>query len=161
MGKEVPVEHYPYKAQEDSLVVYGAIRKKTRELLSNTLFPPQQIHALELYLGLHFALSESFFEEEESLRKMKTPGANLFYHSKEHSLYQATYDALAVTLAILKREKNFAGHVSPEGALAIVLAAIYHDIGYVSGGRVENYAARAPIHVEGTKKIVIFSINSI
>ncbi len=138
---------YPFEAGEDILKVKTETTAHMQILLGQPLFRPFDQEALLSSFETYYAFANMYFNEEEALRENEVKGANLFYHNRTHAVEQATYDAISLTDAILARNDRFSAHLTPEGTLAIVLAAMFHDTGYVSDGPVENYAARTPIHV--------------
>ncbi len=150
--KELEIGHYPFTAEEDEKIVKIATFQHMHKLLEHTVFENTNTQEAFLLFSQYYKTTKELFGCEENARKQGMAGANLFYHGKEHSIYQATYDAIMVTRAILERNDEFSGHVTPEGAFAIPIGALLHDIGYPLNGPHENYAARTPVHVtEGMK----------
>ncbi len=147
--------HYPFSAEEDKKVVKYAIRQQTKLLLRNPLFDNIDRRNTLSTINNYFDVAEKLFEHEEKQRLMGATGANLFYHGKEHAVYQTTYDGIVMSQAILSND-NMKKHLTPDGALAITLGAMFHDAGYVFGvpHKNVNYAARVPVHVEESMKAV-------
>ena len=139
---------YPFTVNEDPLVVHAEMARHIGAFLGNAFFENLPKDKLFDYFRNHFLLANSLFAEEDHARKEGRENANLYYHCKEHAVYQATYDTITVVDAILKRNDKLSLHLTAEGAIAAVLAATYHDVGYVYGVEPdENYAARLNIHV--------------
>lgn len=159
MNKEIG--HYPFTQEQDSLIINRI--KGNLYFFINDLFPVKGFRKTIYYsLVKHFNYVESLFSEEENLREKGDSRANLFYHNKHHALYQATFDAISVSGAIKARRDQMSKYLSTEGVLSIVLAAMYHDAGYVTAEQSpKNYAALTPVHVEKSKETLVLGIDKI
>lgn len=157
---DIELDHYPFRITDADKQITDAIGGKLYFFL-NDLFPVKGFSGTTYaFILRHFQHSLSLFSEEERLRKLGNLRANLFYHNKHHALFQATYDGIGISKAILDQRKRFSRYLSTEGFLAIVLAAMYHDTGYVTSEKdPQNYAGLTPIHVEGSKKTFADTIN--
>lgn len=150
---------YPFTANENKETVEEATSNHMLRLIQSPLFESVDRANLLSSFKTYYAFSSMLFNEEEELRAQNVPGANLYYHGREHAIQQVTYDAISIVSEILKREDAFSNHLTVEGALSIILGAMFHDTGYVSDGPVENYAARTPIHVEESMKMFQSTLN--
>lgn len=140
---------YPFMATEQPEVIKVATAQKFKELLNQLGLTREEQKQIFYPLASYYVNAENLFQIEEDAREKGVYGANLYYHEKNHAIYQTTYDAIAITLAILHRQDALAKHLSKEGVLSCVIAAINHDIGYVTDKFDGiNYANRTPIHVQ-------------
>ncbi len=156
----VEVEHYPFKLEENESVIHNGVLSQIEKLASCDVFPETEREEVVKYLYLHFLRSRFLFLDEEQLRGMGFSNANLFYHGAPHAVFQATYDALCVTRAILSRKDRFSSHLTPESAFAIPSAAVYHDTGFAYQKHVlVNCAGMSPVHVEESKRSAVESID--
>lgn len=157
--QQIPIEIKPYPlpfsagSLENSLLIARDLAELVNELQIN--FPRQ--HFFD-FVWSHFQNAEKHFAAEEILRKdIGLTNADLFYHGKEHALYQTTYDTVALLRAVNSRKDRLSRHLKPEMVAASLLGAVYHDIGYVYAANPANsFAARTPIHVD--KGIEAFEI---
>jgi len=157
----VLVEHYPFTIEESSFEVRSAICRQFKELLVDLSLPESYSLELRRSFAIYFIKAENLFYKEEQGRLEGQAGANLYYHRKEHAIYQATYDAIAVVRAILRRKDAMSSHLTLDGIIAAILGAMYHDSGYVDVDSTDNYAARTPIHVGVSMETVSKKIDSI
>lgn len=157
----VEVQHYPLTGSACEVAVRSLIFNNLAGLLGE-LPMNYKLHCSTLRsVWRHFQTVERLYDLEARCREFGAPWANLYYHNKSHGLYQTTYDAISITRAILSRDDALSGHLTQEGAISIVLAAIYHDAGYVYGVNIpENFAARTPIHVEVGMESLEQSVNA-
>lgn len=150
---------YPFRATENREIIEETTSNHMLQLLQTPLFENVDRANLFSSFKTYYVFSNMLFNEEEELRAQNIPGANLYYHGREHAVQQVTYDAISIVGQILKREDSFSKHLTVEGTISIILGAMFHDTGYVSDGPVENYAARTPIHVEESMKMFQSTIN--
>lgn len=143
---------YPFEAQDNKDHIREITDAGMKELLEHDLFEPFNKNKILSSFKTYYAFANMYFNEEESLRAKNVAGANLYYHNRSHAVEQTTFDAINLTRAILDRNDTFSTHLTAEGALSIVLGAMFHDTGYVSDGPVDNYAARTPVHVDESIK---------
>lgn len=153
------LQPYPYEATENQKTVEYATEVSLVKLLETPLFASFDASEILYTFETYYSFAENLFVEEEKLRQQDTPGANLYYHGIPHAISQVTYDAVSITRAIIERDDAFSRHLTAEGAIAIILGALFHDIGYVSEGRVDNYAARTQIHVEESMNMLSSTID--
>lgn len=160
--KPATIEHYPFKSGESQHSVRHAIRLQIQSLICEIPNLKEKNTVLEDYLMEHFLFAESLFCYEEQAREEGIKDANLFYHGKEHAVYQTTYDVLYVLRSILKREDALSAKLTPEGIVSAFIAAVYHDSGYVAVSKLPcNYAARTPIHVSESIKMAYEALEKI
>lgn len=151
---EVQVQTYPHLIDTPEEHVFQSMKENFYGLANDLDFSNPRAKALYRCFEELYASANHLFDPEEKARLYEEPGANLYYHGKPHAVFQAGYDGISIARAIISRKNserdNFAKHLSPEGALAIIFGAMFHDSGYVTGfeGECENYAARTPVHVE-------------
>lgn len=146
--KSYEVAHYPYKLDEDPTKVRRAMGLQYRLLMSELAIPEEYKKQTYYTLISHFIAAERPFLEERRKRWNGDPSANLFYHNINHT-YQAGFDATAIANTLIRRRDHLAEHLSPEGLLALTIAGIYHDVGYVTANpNSENLATHTPVHVE-------------
>lgn len=123
--------------------------------MSELNLPETERFDLSEYTLRHILLSESLFSFEEEAMSLGEKYANLFYHGKEHAVYQTTYDTIYIIRSILKRHDRLSQHLTKEGIVAAILAACNHDTGYVAAEKIPcNFAARTPIHIGESIKVV-------
>lgn len=155
MEREIitPIEHYPFQGDTKPHVVRQALWRQIRSLVKEMPVEESMEQDISQYLLQHILLAESLFSFEEKAREMGEKFANLYYHGKEHAVYQTTHDAIYILRSIIKRQDLLTTHLSQEGILATVIAAAYHDTGYVDCQKLPcNFAARTPVHIqEGIK----------
>ncbi|MEK7186297.1 MAG: hypothetical protein AAB675_02955 [Patescibacteria group bacterium] len=157
----VEVEHYPFRMKEDPRIVGREIFSQINTLFENPMFSDTK-RDLSYNLFFHFQNASNMFCEESEMRERGYPNANLFYHDRDHSVFQATYDALAITQAVLTENNHLASHLTPEGIFSIPLGSIYHDTGFVYGANLdESFAGRNSIHVEKSIKAAEEAIDQI
>lgn len=152
--KEVAVEHYPFTVEEGKYNVRSAICQQFRKLLVDFDLPEEVALEIRSYFARYFLDAEDMFYFEEKARLLGREGANLYYHRKEHAIYQVTYDGISVARALLSRKDSLSAHLSLEGVLAIIFGCMYHDSGYVDAQEVTNYAARTPVHVAASMEAI-------
>lgn len=145
------IRPYPFTETVGEEVVDFAIGQNLDSLLKLPFFDNYNKDELRETFSTYYSFAKLYFREEEELRKEGKPGANLYYHGKPHAVFSAPYDAISVFKGILQRNDKFSAHLTCEGVLAGIGGTTFHDVGYVSDGPVENYAARTPIHVEESK----------
>lgn len=151
----IEVEHYPFKLFESEKVVKGAYNHQLDQLVRVLPLTPIRRNRVFKFLESHFLLAESHFSFEEQCRMRGFKNADLFYHRKEHAVYQAGYDSVTILRSLLSRGDNLSNHLSLEGIVAGVLAAPNHDTGYVVVDKVpQSYASLTPIHVEKSMQVV-------
>lgn len=147
-SREQVIGSYPFTKEESPTRVHAELGHHLGHLLDFPIFDYLNRGKIFDYVLAHFQIAEAQFEQEETGRKSGKPNANLFYHGKEHAIYQATYDAITTSQAILTYSK-VSQYLTPEGVLAIIIASTYHDIGYVyETSEDTNYVLRQPVHVE-------------
>lgn len=147
------IDTYPYKVGEDTTTIRRAAGCQFNMLLEGLDLSKPKKQALFDFFAFHFLNVERLYLPEETERRLGIPRANLFYHLKDHGLYQAGYDAASITKTILNINTHLRDNLSIEGAIAIPIASIYHDIGYVSADpNTENYASLTPVHVTESMK---------
>lgn len=158
--KSIEVGHYPFEIGAEEENVNAIMLDQIKKLTDHPLFPSNQREAISRYLSLHFLRAAFMFWDEEQLREQGLENANLFYHNKDHAVFQTTYDALCVDRAILSRQDKFSSHLTLEGAIAIPIAGSYHDSGFVYQKHpLVNFAQMSPIHVEESKRAAVESID--
>lgn len=153
--KTEAIEHYPFRAEENEYLVRQAIFHQANLLFSDPVF--EGISGDELFSSFYeyFNRADELFLTEEKAREERKPGANLYYHGRDHATRQATFDSLIIDQRILERGDLFARHLTANGAFAIPLGAMYHDNGYVSqSASTDNFAARTPIHVLESMRVL-------
>lgn len=121
--------NYPFFHETSTSTVRQGVRDHAAALFAHPLFSNHE--RLGEYFETYLSEAESLFTTEEKLRKKGVEGANLYYHSKEHAVYQTTYDAITLTRAVLARNDAMSSHLTAESAFAIPLGAMFHDVGYV------------------------------
>ncbi len=147
METEFRIGHYPFSKDEAPTMVHAEYGRHLARLLEQPLFAYHNRTKVFDYVITHFQRAESLFDEEQLARKKGEPNANLFYHGREHAVYQAGYDSVTIAIALLDKSK-VARYLTPESVLAILIASANHDNGYVDGAPQDSsYAARQPIHV--------------
>lgn len=147
METEFRIGHYPFSKNEASTMVHAEYGRRLARLLEQPLFAYHDRTKIFDYAINHFQRAESLFDVEQSARKEGKPNANLFYHGREHAVYQTGYDSVTIAIALLDKSK-VARYSTPESILAILIAGANHDNGYVDGTpQGSSYAARQPIHV--------------
>lgn len=150
--EKLMVEHYPFKVGEKREVILPAIYEQIHAL---TLFISKDLaRDFKVYVNKYFHESEAMFDYEEQARAKGKSFANLFYHHRDHAIYQTTFDTAAILRAVLSRGGALASHLSRDGMMAALIGAMRHDIGFVTSQDSPNYAARSPIHVEEGMKNV-------
>ncbi len=155
----IEVEHYPFKTNEPEHIIENAVFVQMKKLVDEPIFELSDKESILQWLQKHFLKARFMFLDEEYLRTSGLKNANLFYHGKEHAVYQTTYDAITVTRAILSREDRLSSHLSADGVVAIVLAAMYHDAGFVyQKNLLMNFAGISPFHVEESKRAAMESL---
>lgn len=128
--KEVPV--YPYKLDENITIVRRAFGTQYRNLLNELPFNEKRKIGLFRILSWHFLEMERLGLAEIKERRLNPKKVNLFYHNLNH-FYQTGFDCAAIATSILKQKSPLSSHLSPEGALAVAIAGIKHDIGMITG----------------------------
>ncbi|OGH38933.1 MAG: hypothetical protein A3B44_03775 [Candidatus Levybacteria bacterium RIFCSPLOWO2_01_FULL_38_21] len=156
--KTVEVEHYPFRMDEPEDVIEPAIFDQMEKLVRNPIFQLKDRGSIFNWMQKHFLRCRFLSQEEEELRKRNIMGADLFYHGKEHSVFQTTYNAISTTRAILSRGDKLSSHLTPEGVIAIILAAMYHDTGFVYEEH-QRFAIHSSIHVEESKRAATESVD--
>lgn len=156
------VQTYPFKVTANSEVVHQTTREHFIQLLEEMNTRRQKKISLTRAFSDYYDNTLRMFEREEILRKSGDPSANLFYHDKHHAVHQATYDAISICKGLLQRPSYLSRHLTDEVAMATILGAMHHDVGYVAiDGDCENYAARTPVHVERSIEVVAATIDEI
>ncbi|MCL6096169.1 MAG: hypothetical protein M1444_00585 [Patescibacteria group bacterium] len=158
--KPIEVEHYPFRMDESEFVVENAVFGQMRKLLDEPVFESRDKESTLQWLQKHFLRARFMFLDEEELRKKGSGQGDLFYHGKEHSVFQTTYDAITVIRAVLSRKDRFSSHLTYDGVVATVIASMYHDTGFVdmpySGA---SYAKNSSIHVDESIKVAVKSLD--
>lgn len=141
-------ENYPLHLTASDETATRLLTGRMNDLLKDPMFAPFQRYEVLESFSAYLDAAKTHFTLEEEARKNGTEGANLFYHGKEHAVYQVTYDAIEAVDIVLKRRDALSDHLTPNGVFATIASAPFHDIGYVYGVPVgENFAARTPVHV--------------
>lgn len=160
--RPIEVEHYPFKIGEDECVIDSVISNQMKELLSNSMFSDHLRAELPKRLYFHYLRARLMFWDEEIPRSKGFPNANLYYHGKEHAVFQTTYDAATVMRALLSREDRLSSHLTQEGVVATIIAAMYHDTGFVYQKQpLANFARMSPVHVEESKRAAVESLEAL
>lgn len=158
--KPIEVEHYPFRMDESEFVVENAIFEQMRKLVDEPIFEQRDRESILQWLQKHFSRARFMFLDEEELRKKGSTQGDLYYHGKEHSVFQTTYDVLEEMRAILSRKDRLSSHLTCEGVLAPVVSSIYHDTGFVDmpyNGY--SYAKNCDIHVSESIKVAVKSLD--
>ncbi|MCL5113691.1 MAG: hypothetical protein M1372_00775 [Patescibacteria group bacterium] len=160
--RPIEVEHYPFKIGEDECVIDSAISNQMKELFSNSMFSDHLREELPKRLYVHYLRARFMFWDEEALRSKGFPNANLYYHGKEHAVFQTTYDAATIMRALLSRGDRLSSHLTQEGVVATIIAAMYHDTGFVYQKQpLANFARMSPVHVEESKRAAVESLEAL
>lgn len=165
--RNIEVEHYPLKIGENPETVDKIVLDQMTKLCFETPLFYKNRGEMLWYMYAHYANAILRFSKEEKMRNYGNPNANLFYHNRDHAVYQTGFDATAITRAILRRQDQnpqdgLAKHLSLEGAFSIPVAGVHHDEGYVyEADACESFVHRTPIHIEESKKAAIDAIDRI
>lgn len=150
---EIQIGHYPFEANEKPTIVHLHFARQMDELLQTEPFKGKDAAKLFNSFSNYFVFAEQLFTAEDEARRNNVDGANLYYHNREHAVYQATFDAITTTKAVLSRQDSLSSYLTAEGVTAIFVGAAFHDTGYVyEVGVGDNFAARTPIHVEESER---------
>lgn len=158
--RTVEVEHYPFRMDESELVVENAVFGQMRKLVDEPVFELRDTESILQWLQKHFLKARFMFLDEEELRRKGSGQGDLYYHGKEHSVFQTTFDAISVIRAVLSRKDRLSSHLTCEGVLATVIASMYHDTGFVDmpyDGY--SYAKNLNIHVNESIKVAVKSLD--
>lgn len=162
MVRTVDVEHYPFTILENEKVIKEGFRHQVDLLAANLPVAPIRRNRIAKFIEVHFNLAESHFAFEEQSRIRGFKFADLFYHRKEHAVFQAGYDAITTIRALLERGDALSSQLSLEGIIAAPIAAVNHDTGYVVVDRVpKSYSSRASVHVNASQAVVQQSLQRI
>ncbi len=144
------VAHYPYKLDTSPAVVRPAIGLQFRMLLGRLPIPEAQKRQVFCTFTSHFIEAEKPFIAERNRREKGDPAANLFYHNLNHT-YQAGFDALAIGNSLLQRKDLLTENLTAEGMIALGVAGLFHDIGYISfNPDSDSFASHTKDHVDAS-----------
>ena len=158
--KPIEVEHYPFRMDESEFVAENAVSEQMKKLVDEPIFELRDKKSILQWLQKHFSRTRFMFLAEEELRKKGTGQGDLYYHGKEHSVFQTTFDAISVIRAVLSRKDRLSSHLTCEGVLAAIIASMYHDTGFVDmpyNGY--SYAKNCDIHVGEGIKVAVKSLD--
>ena len=109
MENEIKLGHYPFKSNEENRnLIYLEMGRQLTTLLEDPIFIRLDKNEIYDYISAHIIRAEKAFDMEEENRKKGKPNANLHYHGKDHAVFQATYDAIAASRAILSKNGKVA-----------------------------------------------------
>lgn len=158
--KSVEVGHYPFRMDESESVVENAVYEQMRMLVNEPIFELRDREKIFQWLQKHFLRARFMFLNEEELRKKGDTQGDLYYHGKEHSVFQTTYDGIEVFRAILSRRDRLSSHLTCEGVLGGVHSDMYHDTGFVDEPyNGYSYAKNCDIHVGESIKVAVKSLD--
>lgn len=144
--RNIESDHYPLTIEQDPSVVEQITVDRLDQCVGLLDLASWDRNALIRSFWNHYDHVEAAFLPEIWARACGDEFADLFYHRKEHALYQATYDSIEIVERVVTSRPTL---LTQEGIVAAILGGIYHDIGYVDTEEVpSSYAARTPIHVE-------------
>ncbi len=150
--KSYEVGHYPYKLDEDLTKVRRALGLQYRMLLSRLPIPEKQLNQTFYTLTSLVIAAERPFVKERNDRAKGEKQATLFYHNINHT-YQTGFDATCIANTLIRRQDHLAENLSAEGLLALSVAGLFHDVGYISANpNSENFATHTPVHVDASIK---------
>ncbi len=142
--------YYPFDNSVKPSLARFSIAKQFKRLLKKLDLTRVEQSEIFRSTAAYFIQTENMFEKD----------TNLTYHNKHHAVYQTTYDAISIMSVLIDRKDYLSSHITKEGAIATVLGAMNHDIGYVTTDDLNvNFAARLPIHVEESMRFVKESID--
>lgn len=164
LGPAIEVKQFPFTRDNNYFRMKAHVATQYFMAIDILDLSFDQKRELFRYTWAHLERNEkTFLAAQDARDKRHLLYADATYHDVIHGVYQTPFNTASNIIAISQRGENdrLAALLTTESVTAMLIAAPYHDTGYVNGPEGESHARRRPIHVRESMREATESLDLI